>query len=85
MIHGGTKDGVNGYHGTGPYMLTEHKVDENATFEANESYWGGKPEIRKIVAKVLPAGETTFLALQKVKLTSCSLMTGVPTVLMFMR
>lgn len=65
MIHGGTKDGVNGYHGTGPYMLTEHKVDENATFEANESYWGGKPEIRKIVAKVLPAGETTFLALQK--------------------
>lgn len=65
MINGGTKDGVNGYHGTGPYMLTEHKVDENATFVANESYWGGKPEIQKIVAKVLPAGETTFLAFQK--------------------
>ncbi len=65
MINGGTKDGVNGYHGTGPYMLTEHKVDENATFVANENYWGGKPEIQKIVAKVLPAGETTFLALQK--------------------
>ncbi|MBM6388204.1 MAG: nickel ABC transporter, nickel/metallophore periplasmic binding protein, partial [Paenibacillus sp.] len=39
MINGGTKDGVNGYHGTGPYMLTEHKVDENATFVANENYW----------------------------------------------
>ncbi len=65
MINGGTKDGVNGYHGTGPYMLTEHNVDENATFVANENYWGGKPEIQKIVAKVLPAGETTFLALQK--------------------
>lgn len=65
MINGGTKDGVNGYHGTGPYMLMEHNVDENATFVANENYWGGKPEIQRIVAKVLPAGETTFLALQK--------------------
>ncbi|WP_440120017.1 staphylopine-dependent metal ABC transporter substrate-binding lipoprotein [Paenibacillus sp. QZ-Y1] len=65
MINGGTKDGVNGYHGTGPYMLTEHHVEENATFSANENYWGGKPQIKNIVAKVLPAGETTFLALQK--------------------
>ncbi|WP_433746769.1 staphylopine-dependent metal ABC transporter substrate-binding lipoprotein [Paenibacillus amylolyticus] len=62
---GGTKDGVNGYNGTGPYKLTGHKIDENATFEANEAYWGGAPEIKKITSKVLPAGETTFLALQK--------------------
>ncbi|MFP3510417.1 nickel ABC transporter substrate-binding protein [Peribacillus sp. SIMBA_075] len=63
--NGGTKDGVNGYNGTGPYILTEHKIDEYATFEANENYWGGSPEIKKITSKVLPAGETTFLALQK--------------------
>ncbi|MDX8345023.1 staphylopine-dependent metal ABC transporter substrate-binding lipoprotein [Rossellomorea sp. YZS02] len=62
---GETKDGVSGYHGTGPYILGEHKVDEFARFEANEDYWGGKPSIKTITAKVLPAGETTFLALQK--------------------
>ncbi|MGG4401023.1 nickel ABC transporter substrate-binding protein [Paenibacillus amylolyticus] len=62
---GGTKDGVSGLHGTGPYKLTAHKVEENATFEANEDYWGGAPAIKKITSKVLPAGETTFLALQK--------------------
>ena len=63
--NGGTKDGVSGYHGTGPYKLTGHKIDETATFEANEEYWGGAPEIQKITSKVLPAGETTLLALQK--------------------
>ncbi|MEK4664550.1 nickel ABC transporter substrate-binding protein [Priestia sp. FSL H7-0729] len=62
---GGTKDGVSGFHGTGPYKLTAHKVEENATFEANEDYWDGAPAIQKITSKVLPAGETTFLALQK--------------------
>lgn len=63
--NGGTKDGVSGYDGTGPYKLTGHKIDENATFEANEEYWGGAPEIQKITSEVLPAGETTLLALQK--------------------
>jgi len=65
FIDGGTKDGVSGYNGTGPYKLTEHKVDQYAVFEANDQYWGGAPKVKKITAKVLPAGETTFLALQK--------------------
>ncbi|MFB8377356.1 staphylopine-dependent metal ABC transporter substrate-binding lipoprotein [Paenibacillus taichungensis] len=65
FTNSGTKDRVSGYHGTGPYKLTGHKIDENATFEANEQYWGGAPEIQKITSKVLPAGETTLLALQK--------------------
>jgi nickel transport system substrate-binding protein len=63
--NGETKDGVNGFNGTGPYILAEHKTDEFATFKANEDYWNGSPEIKKIISKVLPAGETTFLALQK--------------------
>jgi nickel ABC transporter, nickel/metallophore periplasmic binding protein len=65
FIDGQTKDGVKGYNGTGPYRLTEHKTDQHAAFEANEHYWNGVPRIQKIKAKVLPAGETTFLALQK--------------------
>ncbi|WP_409340317.1 staphylopine-dependent metal ABC transporter substrate-binding lipoprotein [Paenibacillus sp. MBLB4367] len=63
--NGGTKDGVKGYSGTGPYKLAEHKTDQYAIFDANESYWGGAPKVKKITAKVLPAGETTLLALQK--------------------
>ncbi|WP_392396865.1 staphylopine-dependent metal ABC transporter substrate-binding lipoprotein [Sutcliffiella horikoshii] len=63
--NGETKDGVSGFNGTGPYKLTEHKTDEFATFTANEDYWNGSPKIKKITSKVLPAGETTFLALQK--------------------
>jgi len=62
---GGTKDGVKGYNGTGPYKLAEHKTDQYATFTVNETYWGGAPKLKQITAKVLPAGETTFLALQK--------------------
>ncbi|WP_046214108.1 staphylopine-dependent metal ABC transporter substrate-binding lipoprotein [Paenibacillus wulumuqiensis] len=63
--NGETMNGVSGYHGTGPYVLTAHEPEQSATFEANTSYWNGTPAIRKITAKVLPAGETTFLALQK--------------------
>ncbi|WP_204953486.1 staphylopine-dependent metal ABC transporter substrate-binding lipoprotein [Metabacillus crassostreae] len=63
--NGGTKDGVSGFNGTGPYKLTEHKTEEYATFKANDNYWNGKPEIKSITSKVLPAGETTLLALQK--------------------
>ncbi|XQY92878.1 staphylopine-dependent metal ABC transporter substrate-binding lipoprotein [Metabacillus sp. HB246100] len=63
--NGETKDGVNGFNGTGPYKLSEHKIDEFATFTANEDYWNGAPSIKKITSKVLPAGETTLLALQK--------------------
>jgi len=62
---GGTKDGVVGYHGTGPYKLVEQVTDQFARFEANDAYWGGAPEIKQITAKVLPSGETTYLALQK--------------------
>ncbi|WP_336774277.1 staphylopine-dependent metal ABC transporter substrate-binding lipoprotein [Paenibacillus sp. MMO-58] len=65
FMNGGTKDGINGFNGTGPYKLTDHKTDQYAVFEANEQYWNGAPAIKKLTAKVLPAGETTFLALQK--------------------
>lgn len=64
---GGTKDGVQGHDGTGPYRLAEQKQDQYAVFEANEDYWAGAPAVKRITAKVLPTGETTLLALQKGK------------------
>ncbi|GGI40267.1 staphylopine-dependent metal ABC transporter substrate-binding lipoprotein [Mammaliicoccus stepanovicii] len=63
--HGNTKEGLTSYIGTGPYKLKEHKKDISAKFTRNDQYWGGMPKLKSIVAKVLPAGETSFLALKK--------------------
>lgn len=65
MKDGSTKDGVNAYTGTGPYVLTDFVTDEYAVFEANENYWGEQPEIKKITVKVIPDNQTRILALEK--------------------
>ena len=64
MIDGSTKDGVNGYIGTGPYVLTDFVTDEYAIFERNENYWGEKPTIQKITVKVIPDNQTRIMALE---------------------
>ena len=65
MKDGSTKDGVNAYIGTGPYVLTDFVTDEYAVFEANENYWGEQPKIKKITFKVIPDNQTRILALEK--------------------
>ena len=65
MKDGRTKDGVNAYIGTGPYVLTDFVTDEYAIFEANENYWGEQPKIKKITVKVIPDNQTRILALEK--------------------
>ena len=65
MKDGSTKDGVNAYIGTGPYVLTDFVTDEYAVFEANENYWGEQPRIKKITVKVIPDNQTRILALEK--------------------
>ncbi len=65
MIDGGTKQGVKAYIGTGPYVLSEHKTDEYAVFTQNPHYWGEKPQLEKVVMKVIPDNQTRLLALQK--------------------
>lgn len=64
MIDGSTKDGVDGYIGTGPYVLTDFVTDEYAIFERNETYWGEAPSIRKITVKVIPDNQTRIMALE---------------------
>ena len=51
---GTTKNGTQCMVGTGSYVLTNNVVDQAATFERNKQYWGEKPQIDKIVAKVIP-------------------------------
>lgn len=65
MKEGGTKQGVNAYIGTGPYVMSEHKTDEYAVFTLNPHYWGEKPKLEKVVMKVIPDTQTRLLALQK--------------------
>lgn len=65
MKDGSTKDGVNEYIGTGPYVLSEFVTDEYAIFTANENYWGEIPEIKTITVKVIPDNQTRILALEK--------------------
>lgn len=64
MINGSTKDGVSGYIGTGPYVLTDFETDQYAIFERNENYWGEKPEIERITVKVIPDNQTRIMALE---------------------
>lgn len=65
MKDGSTKDGVNEFIGTGPYVLGDYVTDEYAVFEANENYWGEQPAIKKITVKVIPDNQTRILALEK--------------------
>ena len=65
MKNGSTKDGVEAYIGTGPYVLSEFVTDEYAIFTANPNYWGEQPAIKKITVKVIPDNQTRILALEK--------------------
>ncbi|MFV0563780.1 nickel ABC transporter substrate-binding protein [Malaciobacter mytili] len=59
-----TKNGVTKMSGTGPYILKSNKIDEYSVFVTNDKYWGKKPKIEKIVAKVIPDEQTRLLALE---------------------
>lgn len=61
---GTSKNGVTKMSGTGPYILKSNKVDEFSVFVKNNKYWGQKPSIEKIVAKVIPDPQTRLLALE---------------------
>ncbi|MFS0655162.1 nickel ABC transporter substrate-binding protein [Bacillus sp. 179-C3.3 HS] len=65
FIDGTTANGVEGYAGTGPYVLKEHKKNQYAIFEKNDQYWGKKPKISRVKWNVMPDHQTILLALQK--------------------
>ena len=65
FINGQTKDGVSGYVGTGPWVLSEHKEKQYALFTANKNYWGAQPKLQAVRWRVMPDHQTIMLALQK--------------------
>jgi peptide/nickel transport system substrate-binding protein len=40
--------------GTGPFQLVEYDRDAFVILEANENWWGGKPDIDRLVFRVIP-------------------------------
>ncbi|SDF35062.1 nickel ABC transporter substrate-binding protein [Sporomusa acidovorans] len=65
FINGTTHNGVNGYVGTGPWILAKHRKNQYATFVRNENYWGEKTKVATLNWKVMPDPQTILLALQK--------------------
>ena len=50
--------------GTGPYMFKEWLVKEKITLEAYDNYYEGRPNIDKIIYRVIPDNATMFLELK---------------------
>lgn len=65
MKEGGTKSGVTCLVGTGPWVLSEHKLDQYAVFARNDAYWGEKPSIAAVRWNVIPDPQTMLMALEK--------------------
>lgn len=51
--------------GTGPYKLDSWKKDDSMTLVANETYWGAKPEIKKVIVRVIPDNGVRSLELKR--------------------
>ena len=49
--------------GTGPFKLVEYDRDQFVILEANEDYWGGKPDIDRLVFRVIPEVSTRIAEL----------------------
>ncbi|WP_152655472.1 nickel ABC transporter substrate-binding protein [Oceanobacillus sp. CFH 90083] len=65
FVDGMTRDGISGYSGTGPWVLSEHKENQEAVFTANKDYWGEQPKMNTVRWKVIPDHQTILLALEK--------------------
>lgn len=64
FINGTTKEGVSALSGTGAYILKENFKDEYAVFEVNPNYWGEKPQISKVIVKVIADNQARVMALE---------------------
>ena len=51
--------------GSGPFVLTDRKVGQYVTLEANKDYWGGAPHMDEIVFRVYSSAEALAQALRK--------------------
>lgn len=65
FINGQTKEGVSGYAGTGPWLLSEQVKNQYAVFSANPHYWGTAPTLQRVVWRVIPDRQSMLMAFEK--------------------
>ncbi|WP_070969452.1 nickel ABC transporter substrate-binding protein [Vibrio sonorensis] len=61
---GNTGDGIKSPIGTGPWVLESTELGAQDTFVRNENYWGNKPDIQKVIVKIIGDPNTRALALE---------------------
>lgn len=65
VIAEGSADGAdflaNGPACTGPYMVSEWVQSDHLTLVANENYWGGAPEVKEVIIRVIPEVSTQVI------------------------
>jgi peptide/nickel transport system substrate-binding protein len=49
--------------GSGPYILTEFTESDRYVFEAWDGYWGGRPEVDRVIYQVIPEQSAQVAAL----------------------
>jgi peptide/nickel transport system substrate-binding protein len=59
--------------GTGPYIFKEWITGQKIVLERNENYWGKKPDIRKIIFKLVSESNVAFKMLKKEELDFMSM------------
>jgi peptide/nickel transport system substrate-binding protein len=59
--------------GMGPYIFKEWKTNKRIVLVRNENYWGQKPEIKKIIFKIISDPAVSFQVLKKGELDFTSL------------
>jgi peptide/nickel transport system substrate-binding protein len=50
--------------GTGPYVLREWKRDDQAAFDVNPTWWGGRPKIDHVIFRPIPEAAARVAALR---------------------
>ncbi|MEH7332506.1 ABC transporter substrate-binding protein [Neobacillus drentensis] len=50
--------------GTGPYKMVEWDKNSKISFEANDSYWNGKPKTKKVTYFIIPDNSTRVASLE---------------------
>lgn len=64
FVDGGTKHGIKKPIGTGPWVLSQTRLNQEDIFEVNPHYWGKKPALDKIIVKVISDPNSRAVALE---------------------
>lgn len=64
FMHGETLNGIKHPIGTGPWVLTRTRLNQDDEFEVNPRYWGTKPTLDRIMIKVIPDPNSRAVAME---------------------